>query len=97
MKIKELPESVLADLIRNGCYTKGESIGPNESNKYLLVLAVPYGEIDEVTSPKEAIEAFHELLDCSDWFERSIQVLTIVDDKPHIKEMRHEDFDEVEL
>jgi hypothetical protein len=78
MKLSEIPDSILADMIRNGCYTKGESIGAEpEDNQYLLVFAVPYGNPDGVETLKDALNAFRDLMADGDWEERNIQVLTV--------------------
>jgi hypothetical protein len=84
---------VLADMVRNGCYTRGEDIGPDARNQFLLVLAVPYGAPEEIETKTEAIEAFRNLLDKSDWFERQIQILTLENGEPHVEEVSHEDLE----
>jgi hypothetical protein len=95
IKISDIDSDVLANLVRDGAYTSGETIGLDSSNRFLLVLAVPYGEVDQVSTKKEALEAFHELLDCTDWFERNIKCLTIDESgRPVIEELRHEDCDD---
>jgi hypothetical protein len=76
--LDEIPDSVLANMVRNSCYARNTTFGTGRNDsRYLLVLAVPYGRRDDVSSLPEAFEAFRDLLDSSDWFERQIQVLTV--------------------
>lgn len=76
--LDEIPDNVLAKMVRDGCYSRNVTFGRGRNDsRYLLVLAVPYGRRDDVSSLPEAYGAFRDLLDTSDWFERQIQVLTV--------------------
>lgn len=94
MKIAQLPDKVLADMVRNGAYTRGETIandGQSGSSKYLLVLAVPYGPKDSVETLPEAFESFRELLSADDWDERNIMVLYVSEqNEPEVREVTYE-------
>jgi hypothetical protein len=89
--ISELPDNLLAGMIRDSCYARNTTFGtgPTDS-KWLLVLAIPYGRDENVDSLPEAFEAFRDMLDTSDWFERQIQVLSIENGKPTVIETSHE-------
>jgi hypothetical protein len=76
VSLGSVPDSVLAGMIRNSCYARGTSFGNGKADsKWLLVLAVPYGNGENVSSLQEAFEAFRDMLNAADWFERQIQVL----------------------
>lgn len=76
MKLNDVPDKVLADMVRNGCYAKDAEInGAKDGTQWLLVLAVPYGKRDSCDSLQEAFEGFRELLSAEDWDERNLQVL----------------------
>ena len=74
MNIKEIPDSILAAMVRNGCYAKGTDFS---DGTMLLVLAVPYGPVDDTLTLIEAMESFHELVSADDWEERNLMVLTV--------------------
>ena len=84
MKLSDIPDSVLASMVRDGCYTKGESIG-GCGGKFLLVFAVTYGA-EEVETLNEAFEAFHDFHSDEDWMRRNIQVLTVEDGQVEVLE-----------
>ena len=89
--LDEIPDSVLAGMIRNGCYAHNTTFGTGQRDStWLLVLAIPYGPSDSVESLSEAFEGFRDMLDTSDWFERQIQVLTVENGKPLVVETSHE-------
>lgn len=73
MHINDVPDKVLADMVRSGCYSRNTRF---DAGTYLLVLAVPY-DSSEVETLGEAFDAFHDLVSESDWEERNIQVLTV--------------------
>lgn len=81
--INDFTDKQLADMIRKGCYTKGTGFAdPSKDTRWLLVLAVPYGPSDEVTSLPQAYEAFTQLIagdyaEC--WDETNIQVFDALD------------------
>ena len=85
MKLSDIPDSVLASMVRDGCYTKGESIG-GRGGKFLLVFAVTYGAEEEVETLNEAFEAFHDFHSDEDWMSRNIQVLTGEDGQVEVLE-----------
>ena len=73
MNINDMPDKVLADMVREGCYSRNTKF---DEGTYLLVLAVPY-DSSEVETLGKAFDAFHDLVSESDWEERNIQVLTV--------------------
>lgn len=77
-QLSDLTDKQLADMIREGCYAKGTQFSPTDS-RWLLVLAVPYGEVDSVTTVRGAFESFRALMADDDWMERHIQVLDAED------------------
>ena len=78
MKLSEIPDSILAGMIRDGCYTKNVNMGPGDhQSRFLLVFAIPYGPEDSVETLREAFESFHEFNSDNDWEERNIQVLMV--------------------
>jgi hypothetical protein len=89
--LAEIPDSILASMVRDGCYTVGESIGDGEDDsQFLLVLAVPYGKVDGVGLVEEALENFRELLSADDWQDRNIQILTLKNGEPVVQELAYE-------
>jgi len=58
--IDDFTDAELAAMVRTGTYTRGETFGDGH-NRFLLVLAVPYGDVDGVFT-------------VADWQERNIQV-----------------------
>lgn len=95
ISINDIPDSVLAGMVRDGCYAQNArfSTVPTDS-QFLLVLAVPYGKDEGVDDIPSAIDAFRQLLDCSDWFERNVMVLRLENGNLAVSEHRHEDFEE---
>jgi hypothetical protein len=71
--INDFTDKELADMVRNGCYLQGESFG-DDANRFLLVLAVPYGSSDGTFTLSEAVESFRALLTDDDWEARNFQV-----------------------
>ena len=91
MTLNDISDKVLADILRNGCYTKNARFDDSEKGvKFMLVFAVPYGPEDGVETLQEAFESFHEFISESDWFERNIQVLTVENGAPVVCETSHE-------
>ena len=93
--IDDVPDKVLADMIRTGCYARNTRFSDEIKEgkfdaQYLLVLAVPYGHDEGVDSMIDAVEAFKCFLASSDWNERRIQVLSIKNNKPVVVETSHE-------
>ncbi|MGO8792910.1 MAG: hypothetical protein ACLQVL_36745 [Terriglobia bacterium] len=89
MKLSVIPDSVLAGMVRDGCYTKGESVGDG-GQKFLLVFAVTYGADEGVETLNEAFEAFHDFHSDDDWMERNIQVLTVENGTVTVREIAAE-------
>lgn len=73
--INDFTDAELAAMVRNSIYAKNARFGdgPNDS-RFLLVMAVPYGNDDCVTELAEAIEGFIRLLSEDDSDERDFQV-----------------------
>lgn len=92
MNINDIPDSVLAKAIRDGCYAKNTRM---DDGTFLLILAVPYGRDDSCNSLCEAFEAFNELVSAPDWDERQIQVLTANGDGLELFETSYEQLPEV--
>lgn len=90
--LNDIPDKVLADMIRQGCYTRNTSL---LNNTKLLVLAVPYDD-GEADSLEAAFECFRELLTADDWEERNLQVLTLKDGQPHVRETAMENLRETD-
>ena len=81
MRLDDIPDKVLADMVRNGCYAHNACMGQALYDaRFLLVFAVPYGPWEGVNYIQEAFEAFHEFLSADDWEERNIQVLEVTED-----------------
>jgi hypothetical protein len=74
MSLADVSDKVLADIVRNGCYSKNTRF---DEGTYLLVVAIPYGKEDSVDGLKEAIVAFREFLNEPDGDERQYQVLAL--------------------
>jgi hypothetical protein len=76
--IADFSDAELARMVRESIYAQGAVFGgPGEDgyrSRFLIVLAVPYGEDDGVETLPEAIDAFVKLLRDDDWQERSFQV-----------------------
>jgi hypothetical protein len=92
MKLSEIPDHVLANMVRGGIYTKGESLTDGEG--FVLVLAVHYGSVDDISDPRDAFESFRALLADDDWEDRNIQVLTVKDGAPQVQETSFEGLEE---
>lgn len=89
MQIDQIPASVLAKMILDGCYAHNTDLtedGHGRTAKYVLVLAVPYGQEDGADTLPDAMEAFHELVGAEDWKERNIMVLRLHNGKPTVYE-----------
>jgi hypothetical protein len=73
--INQFTDAELAALVRDSIYLQHTTFGngPDES-RFLLVLAVPYGNPDHMDNLRESLESFRELLAADDWEERTIQV-----------------------
>src|SRR5579864_859639 len=63
--LADFSDKELADMIRNGCYSRNTrfGFGPDDA-RFLLVLAVPYGRDEDVETLTEALDGF--LRFCSD-------------------------------
>lgn len=85
VRLSKVPNKVLAGMVRDGCCTKGETI-----DGWLLVLAVSYGKVDDVTTLPEAMEAFQRLVVDEDWTERQFMVM---DSKGKVREVSYEEVD----
>ena len=73
--INDFTDAELAQMIRESVYAKNTRFGNGKNDsRFLLVLAVPYGQDEDVTSLGEALESFRELLTADDWQERCFQV-----------------------
>lgn len=73
--IDQMTDAELAQMVRGSIYANGTEFGHGKrSARFLLVLAVPYGPDDNVTTLSEACESFARLLQDEDWKERSLQV-----------------------
>jgi hypothetical protein len=73
--INDFTDAELAAMVRNSIYAKNTLFGGPQGCRFLLVMAVPYGQTDDgVESLPEAIEGFHRLLSDPDWDERDFQV-----------------------
>lgn len=65
----------LARMVRESIYTKNIRFGDGPTDaRFLLVLAVPYGNDEGVETLGDALDGFARLLQDEDWAERSIQV-----------------------
>jgi len=60
--IDDMTDAELAGMVRRSVYAKNTQFGPDNS-RFLLVLAVPYGDEDGVSSVAEALEGIKELMD----------------------------------
>jgi len=87
MNINEIPDKILADMVRNGCYAKNTSF---DDGTQLLVLAVPYGPNEDVEDLKGAMEAFQSFVADWDWHERQFQVLRAKDGQAQVFETSYE-------
>ena len=92
MQLTDIPNKVLADMVRSGTYTAGTNID-GDSTKFLLVFAGPYGPADDVYTLREAFKAFQEFISDYDWEERQIQVLTVENGQPHVIEESFENME----
>lgn len=75
-QMADLSDKQLADMVRKGCYAQRTEFAPGKS-RFLLVLAVPYGDEDDVHTLKQAYDAFAELVGGEGsevWDETNIQV-----------------------
>lgn len=80
--IHDIADKVLADMVRQGCYTRNARF---DAGTHLIMLAVPYDQ-SEADGLSEAFEAFRELLTSDDWEERNFQVLTVENGQPKVIE-----------
>lgn len=71
--INDFTDAELAGMIRRGAYAANTKFGPGDS-RFLLVLAVPYGDEDGVDDLPSALEAFFKLVQDDDYEERNFEV-----------------------
>lgn len=75
MTVDQMTDAELAAMVRNSLYVKGVTFGDGEDDsRFLLVMAVPYGQRDQVDDLPTAIEGFRELFASDDWTAREFQV-----------------------
>jgi hypothetical protein len=78
----ELTNEIAAQLVRESIYLANENVGPGPKQaRFVVVMAVPYGEADGCQSMREAVEAFQQLISDDDWEERTFQVFDAVTGK----------------
>jgi hypothetical protein len=71
----QFTDAELAAMVRNSIYAKNTRFGDGDgTSKFLLVLAIPYGDDENCDTLPEAIEAFATFLQDYDWKERDFQV-----------------------
>jgi hypothetical protein len=75
-------DAQLASMVRGSCYMSNSEFADG-ADRFLVVLAVPYGTDEEVTTVRGALESFRELLTADDWEERSFQVYDHADGSFH--------------
>lgn len=74
-RIIDMPDAELARMVRDSVYAHNTRFGDGQLDaQYLCVLAVPYGKDEEVSSIKEALEAFFNLVQEYDYKERNVVV-----------------------
>jgi hypothetical protein len=90
-----LSDATASEMVTRSIYLKGEPID-GKKNRWVVVLAVPYGELEGVTTIEEAVGAFRDLLADDDWKERTVQVFDaatgeIEDYCPEDRELTYEE------
>ena len=91
MTINDFTDKELADMIRRSVYVQNTRF--DEDCRFLLVLAIPYGKDEGISTCNDAIEAFASFLQDDDWPERNFE---IYDHEATEKfySARYEDFDD---
>lgn len=73
--IADFTDKELADMVRNSIYVRNAKFGEGPmTSRFMLVLAVTYGDDEHVQDLDEALEGLHRLMADDDWKERDIQI-----------------------